>query len=107
MKKRTDEEGPLALILAPTRELAAQIREEAVRLAQFTPLVITKIVGGEDIEAQAFRLRQGCDIVVGTPGRILDCLKSRYMVLNQCNYIVLDEADRMIDLGFEPDVSQL
>ena len=47
---------------------------------------------------------QGCEIVIATPGRLLDCLEQRYAVLNQCNYVVLDEADRMIDLGFEPQV---
>lgn len=48
---------------------------------------------------------QGCEIVIATPGRLLDCIERHYCVLNQCNYIVLDEADRMIDLGFEPQVS--
>jgi ATP-dependent RNA helicase DDX23/PRP28 len=62
------------------------------------------IVGGQSIEEQGARLRKGCEIVVATPYRLLDCLQSAYAVLNQCHYIVLDEADRMIDLGFEPQV---
>lgn len=62
------------------------------------------VVGGNPIEEQGFLLRKGCDIVVATPGRLLDCLESRYVVFNQCSYIVLDEADTMIDMGFEPQV---
>ncbi|KAI9922037.1 hypothetical protein PsorP6_000267 [Peronosclerospora sorghi] len=54
------------------------------------------------LEDQGFRLREGVDIIIGTPGRFMDCLESHYLVLNQCNYMVLDEADRMIDMGFEP-----
>jgi ATP-dependent RNA helicase DDX23/PRP28 len=61
-------------------------------------------VGGQSIEEQGSKLRKGCEIVIATPGRLLDCLERHYAVLNQCNYIVLDEADRMIDLGFEPQV---
>ena len=67
-------------------------------------LRVVSIVGGQSIEDQGFKLRQGCEIVIATPGRLLDCLERRYAVLNQCNYVVLDEADRMIDMGFEPQV---
>ena len=63
---------------------------------------MVSVVGGQNIEEQGFKLRKGCEIIIATPGRLLDCLEQRYAVLNQCNYIVLDEADRMIDLGFEP-----
>ncbi len=62
------------------------------------------MVGGQNIEEQGFRLRKGVEIIVGTPGRIGDCLENNYLVLNQCNYIVLDEADRMVDMGFEDQV---
>ncbi len=51
-----------------------------------------------------YQLRRGVEIVIGTPGRMVDCLENNYMVLNQCNYVVLDEADRMVDMGFEPQV---
>lgn len=61
-------------------------------------------MGGQDIEKQGSVLRQGSEIVIATPGRLLDCIEKRYAVLNQCNYVVLDEADRMIDMGFEPQV---
>lgn len=57
------------------------------------------MVGGLSREEQGFRLRMGCEIVIATPGRLIDVLENRYLVLNQCTYIVLDEADRMIDLG--------
>jgi ATP-dependent RNA helicase DDX23/PRP28 len=66
---------------------------------------VTSVVGGQSIEEQGSKLRRGCEIVIATPGRLLDCLERHYCVLNQCNYVVLDEADRMIDLGFEPQVS--
>ncbi len=62
------------------------------------------VVGGQSIEDQGAKLRKGCEIVIATPYRLLDCLEQHYAVLNQCHYIVLDEADRMIDLGFEPQV---
>ena len=65
------------------------------------------VVGGQDIEAQAFALREGVEIVVATPGRLVDVLDRRYTLLKQCTYVVLDEADRMIDMGFEPQVTQI
>ncbi|EIE24677.1 P-loop containing nucleoside triphosphate hydrolase protein [Coccomyxa subellipsoidea C-169] len=105
--KMTEEiaaEGPYAVVMAPTRELAQQIEEETMKLAQFTEFRMVSVVGGQSIEDQGFKLRKGCEIVIATPGRLLDCLEQRYAVLNQCNYVVLDEADRMIDMGFEPQV---
>jgi len=98
-------DGPYAVVLAPTRELAQQIEEETVKLAHYTSFKSVSIVGGQSIEEQGVKLRRGCEIVVATPGRLIDCLERRYAVLNQCNYVVLDEADRMIDLGFEPQVN--
>ena len=84
--------------------LHLQIEEEAVKLAKFTPYRMVSVVGGQSIEDQGFKLRKGCEMVIATPGRLLDCLEKSYAVLNQCNYVVLDEADRMIDMGFEPQV---
>ncbi|GLD96718.1 hypothetical protein PINS_up005401 [Pythium insidiosum] len=113
MIARTGEQGPLALVMAPTRELALQIEQEAIKLCKFTavglaekqhPIRTLSVVGGQSIEDQAFKLRQGVDIIIGTPGRLMDCMENHYLVLNQCNYVVLDEADRMIDMGFEPQV---
>lgn len=100
-------DGPYAIVMAPTRELAQQIEEEVLKLCQFIRFRAVSIVGGLSIEEQAFKLRQGAEIVIATPGRMLDCIDRHYVVLNQCNYIVLDEADRMIDLGFEPQVNSV
>jgi ATP-dependent RNA helicase DDX23/PRP28 len=97
-------EGPYAVVLAPTRELAQQIEIEAKKLCEYTDYRVISIVGGQSIEEQGFALRRGCEIVVATPGRLNDCIDRSYAVLNQCNYVVLDEADRMIDMGFEPQV---
>eukprot|EP00890_Picochlorum_soloecismus_P006720 jgi/Picsp_1/873/NSC_04361-R1_atp-dependent rna helicase ddx23 len=97
-------EGPYSVVLAPTRELAQQIEVETKKIAKYTGYRVVSIVGGQSIEDQGFALRKGCEIVVATPGRLVDCIERQYAVLNQCNYVVLDEADRMIDLGFEPQV---
>ena len=80
------------------------MQEEARKLAVYTDYRMVSVVGGQPIEEQGFKLRKGCEIIIATPGRLLDCLEKAYAVLNQCNYVVLDEADRMIDLGFEPQV---
>lgn len=104
MTEEVAAEGPYAVIMAPTRELAQQIEEESLKMAQYTEFRFVCVVGGQNIEEQGFKLRKGCEVIIATPGRLIDCLEQRYAVLNQCNYIVLDEADRMIDLGFEPQV---
>ncbi|WCJ44197.1 Pre-mRNA-splicing ATP-dependent RNA helicase prp28 [Euphorbia peplus] len=104
MSEDNDAEGPYAVVMAPTRELAQQIEDETVKFAHYLGIKVVSIVGGQSIEEQGFRIRQGCEVVIATPGRLLDCLERRYAVLNQCNYVVLDEADRMIDMGFEPQV---
>lgn len=101
------DQGPYALILAPTRELAQQIEEEANKFGGPLGLRTVVVVGGCSREEQGFRIRLGCEIVIATPGRLIDVLENRYLVLNQCTYIVLDEADRMIDMGFEPDVQKI
>mmetsp|Transcript_17386 Transcript_17386/g.37637 ORF Transcript_17386/g.37637 Transcript_17386/m.37637 type:complete len:779 (-) Transcript_17386:62-2398(-) len=102
------EEGPLALVMAPTRELALQIDIEIRKLLSSQQNVVSlAVVGGQSITEQATKLRNGVHVVVGTPGRINDCVEMAYLVLNQCSYIVLDEADRMIDLGFAPQIEQI
>lgn len=101
------DQGPYAIILAPTRELAQQIEEETNKFGQPLGIRTVVVVGGLSREEQGFRLRIGCEIVIATPGRLIDVLENRYLVLNQCTYIVLDEADRMIDMGFEPDVQRI
>ncbi|GFS33087.1 P-loop containing nucleoside triphosphate hydrolases superfamily protein [Actinidia rufa] len=97
-------EGPYAVVMAPTREFAQQFEDESVKFAHYLGIKLVSIVGGQSIEAQGFKIRQGCEVVIATPGRLIDCLERRYAVSNQCNYVVLDEADRMIDMGFEPQV---
>lgn len=107
MTEENQAEGPYALVMAPTRELAQQIEEETVKFAHFLNYRVTSIVGGQNIEEQAFVIGRGCEIVIGTPGRMADVLERRFIVLSQCNYIVLDEADRMLDMGFEPQVMKV
>merc|ERR1719322_955987 len=101
------DQGPYAIIMAPTRELAQQIEEETNKFG--TPLGIrtVAVIGGLSREEQGFKLRLGCEIVIATPGRLIDVLENRYLVLSRCTYIVMDEADRMIDMGFEPDVQKI
>lgn len=103
----TKSEGPYAIILAPTRELAQQIELEAKKFA--TPLGFTcvSLVGGHSIEEQAYNMRDGAEIIIATPGRLVDCIERRVLVLSQCCYIIMDEADRMIDLGFEEPVNKI
>jgi len=103
----TKNDGPYAIILAPTRELAQQIEVEARKFA--TPLGFTcvSIVGGHSLEEQSYNLRNGAEIVIATPGRLVDCIERRVLVLGQCCYIIMDEADRMIDLGFEESVNKI
>ncbi|RAL63138.1 hypothetical protein DID88_004220 [Monilinia fructigena] len=100
-------DGPYAIILAPTRELAQQIEVEAKKFA--TPLGFTcvSIVGGHSLEEQSYNLRNGAEIIIATPGRLVDCIERRVLVLGQCCYVIMDEADRMIDLGFEESVNKI
>lgn len=107
LRSRVAEHGPLAMVMAPTRELAQQIEEECRKISRFTGLNSVAVVGGTSMSEQGLKLRQGVEVVIGTPGRLIDCLENSFLVLHQCRYIVLDEADRMIDLGFEPQVSQV
>ncbi|KAL4222559.1 DEAD (Asp-Glu-Ala-Asp) box polypeptide 23 [Mactra antiquata] len=101
------DKGPYAIILAPTRELAQQIEEETIKFGKAIGIRTVAVIGGISREEQGFKLRQGCEIVIATPGRLIDVLENRYLVLSQCTYVVLDEADRMIDMGFEPDVQRI
>src|SRR5208283_1472787 len=99
--------GPRALILEPTRELASQV-ETAIRdYARFTNLLVTVVYGGVGYGRQNDELRAGTDIVVATPGRLLDHLEQGTLRLDKVEFLVLDEADRMLDMGFLPDVRRL
>ncbi|KAI0065445.1 DEAD-domain-containing protein [Artomyces pyxidatus] len=97
--------GPYALILAPTRELAQQIESEARKFASPLGFRCVSIVGGRAVEEQQFNLREGAEIIIATPGRLKDVLERHVLVLSQCRYIVMDEADRMVHLGFEVDLT--
>ena len=99
--------GPYSIILAPTRELAQQIELEARKFATPLGFTVVSIVGGHSIEEQAYNLRNGCEIIIATPGRLVDCIERRIIVLEQCCYVIMDEADRMIDLGFEEPVNKI
>lgn len=107
LDEMTKNDGPYAIILAPTRELAQQIEIEAKKFA--TPLGFTcvSLVGGHSIEEQSFNMRDGAEIIIATPGRLVDCIERRVLVLSQCCYVIMDEADRMIDLGFEEPVNKI
>ncbi|WP_341679048.1 DEAD/DEAH box helicase [Niveibacterium sp. SC-1] len=96
-----------ALILAPTRELAVQVHESVQTYGKYVPLRSACIYGGVDIKPQLDELRRGVEIVVATPGRLLDHVEQRSIALNQVEFIVLDEADRMLDMGFIPDIRRI
>ncbi len=97
----------LALVLAPTRELAQQIHKVIYTLAQFTDFRIALLLGGEPIQAQTSILQKGADIIIATPGRLLDHITSNTVKLNQIKILALDEADKMLDMGFLPDLEKI
>jgi ATP-dependent RNA helicase RhlE len=96
-----------ALVLAPTRELAAQILEEMNALAVHTPVTGAAVFGGVGMGPQEHAFRSGVDVIIATPGRLLDHLRSRYVKLTQVEHVVLDEADRMLDMGFLPEIRRI
>jgi ATP-dependent RNA helicase RhlE len=96
-----------ALIVTPTRELAAQILKELEELAVHTPITAAAIFGGVGMGPQEHAFRSGVDVIVATPGRLLDHLKYPYAKLDKIEYLVLDEADRMLDMGFLPDIRRV
>jgi ATP-dependent RNA helicase RhlE len=101
------ERDPRALVLVPTRELACQVADSIRTFARFTPLRCTALYGGVGYGKQLDSLRCGTDIVVATPGRLLDHLSRRAVDLRRVKHLVLDEADRMLDMGFLPDVRRI
>ena len=103
-QNKSDYRGPRALILAPTRELAKQIEEVAIQFRRLAGVKTVCCIGGENRFKQLQQYDRGADLIIGTPGRINDFLESRDMSLEQCGFVVLDEADRMLDMGFEPQV---
>ncbi|ODQ67915.1 ATP-dependent RNA helicase DED1 [Nadsonia fulvescens var. elongata DSM 6958] len=98
---------PTALVLAPTRELVLQIFEEAKKFAYRSWVHPAVVYGGADIGQQIAQMRRGCDLLVATPGRLVDLLERGIVSLANIKYLVLDEADRMLDMGFEPQIRRI
>lgn len=100
-------DGPIVLILAPTRELAVQIQEECTKFGQSSKIKNTCVYGGAPKGGQIRDLKRGCEIVIATPGRLIDMLESGVTNLRRVTYLVMDEADRMLDMGFEPQIRKI
>ena len=96
-----------ALVLVPTRELALQVHESFETYGRHTALKSVAIYGGTDIDEQRTALKNGADILVATPGRLLDMIQRQYIRLDSLRILVLDEADRMLDLGFRDDINKI
>ncbi len=96
-----------ALVLLPTRELADQVAQQIKLYAKYTQLRSAVVFGGIDMKPQTAELKRGVEVLVATPGRLLDHIEAKNAVLNQVEYVVLDEADRMLDIGFLPDLQRI
>jgi ATP-dependent RNA helicase RhlE len=96
-----------ALVLLPTRELADQVAQQIKMYAKYTQLRSAVVFGGMDMKPQTLELKKGVEVLVATPGRLLDHIEAKNAVLNQVEYVVLDEADRMLDIGFLPDLQRI
>ena len=107
LQPRSQLANPQALILVPTRELAVQVRDECIRLAAGQAVHVVGVFGGKPIRQQVEHLRRGAEIVVGTPGRVLDLIGRGSLLLGDIRAVVLDEADRMLDIGFRPDIEKI
>jgi len=104
---REQHSGVQALVLLPTRELAVQVRDECEKLAAGRDVRVVAVYGGKPIRKQVEHLRHGAEIVVGTPGRVIDLIGRGSLVLADVRFVVLDEADRMLDIGFRPDIEKI
>ncbi|KAJ7560470.1 hypothetical protein O6H91_04G131300 [Diphasiastrum complanatum] len=100
-------DGPIVLVLAPTRELAVQIQQEASKFGASSKIKNTCIYGGAPKGPQIRDLQKGVEIVIATPGRLIDMLEGHHTNLRRVTYLVLDEADRMLDMGFEPQIRKI
>ncbi|KAI8999942.1 P-loop containing nucleoside triphosphate hydrolase protein [Gaertneriomyces semiglobifer] len=98
---------PLALILTPTRELATQVHKEALKFSYRSFVRPVVIYGGVPAGEQLYSIEAGCDLLIATPGRLIDFLERRKISLSKCRYLILDEADRMLDMGFEIQVREI
>lgn len=100
-------DGPIILVMAPTRELAVQIELEAEKFAGVHGYRSVCVYGGASRSDQIYKLKKGCEVVIATPGRLLDLMDSGLVKMNRVSYLVLDEADRMLDMGFEPQIRKV
>jgi ATP-dependent RNA helicase DeaD len=107
LQLRQDIHHPQALILVPTRELAVQVKDEVVKLSEGRRVHCVAVYGGKPIRQQIEKLRRGAQIIVGTPGRVLDHLARGTVDFSKLTFVVLDEADRMLDIGFRPDIERI
>jgi ATP-dependent RNA helicase DeaD len=106
--QRADRDGATqAIILVPTRELSVQVEAEIARLSRYTPIRSVAVYGGQKIAAQLKTLRHNPQVVVGTPGRVIDLLDRRLLNFNNLRFVVLDEVDRMLDIGFRDDIRNI
>ena len=107
LQPRAQTANPQALILVPTRELAVQVRDECIKLSAGRDARVVGVFGGKPIRGQVDHLRRGAEIIVGTPGRVLDLIGRASLLLGDIRTVVLDEADRMLDIGFRPDIEKI
>ncbi|MDX1946504.1 MAG: DEAD/DEAH box helicase [Pirellulaceae bacterium] len=107
LQLKSDIHHPQALVMVPTRELAVQVRDEAVKLSFGRRVHVVAVYGGKPIRDQIEKIRKGAQIIVGTPGRVLDHLARGTIDFTKLKMVVLDEADRMLDIGFRPDIERI
>jgi ATP-dependent RNA helicase DeaD len=107
LERRGKAAPPQALVLAPTRELAVQVRDEFEKLAHGRRVHCVPVYGGKPIRGQIAKLQRGAEVVIGTPGRVLDLIGRSALNLDSVRIVVLDEADRMLDIGFRPDIEKI
>jgi ATP-dependent RNA helicase DeaD len=107
LQLKHDIHHPQALVMVPTRELAVQVKDEIVKLSEGRRVHCVAVYGGKPIRQQIEKLRRGAQIIVGTPGRVLDHLARGTVDFSKLSFVVLDEADRMLDIGFRPDIERI
>ena len=105
--KTNNTKGIYCLIVAPTRELAIQVNEELARIGKYSDVKLLPVYGGQPIHRQINALLKGVDIVVGTPGRLLDLIRKKILKLSAVRFVILDEADEMLDMGFIEDIEEI
>lgn len=102
-----DFEGPYGLVMVPTRELALQVEKEFEKFYRAVRFKVVSLIGGHSYEENVEQLKNGAEIIIATPGRLIDCLDQKLVHLDKCYFLVMDEADRMVDMGFEEQVTKV